>query len=249
MADTNGPNNNNPEVGVEDLVPVRSRVSWAAVLAGSMIALAVYLVLTLFAGAIGLSLTDVNVRSDTWTTVAVVAAVFCMIAALFVGGWVTTQLSVGENKTEAVIHGVLTWGVVFAITVWLVGMGVKTGYNAMVGAAYVSRTSNEPATANQDWRTVAYRAGVPAEDIRKIDQNFNVENMSNQARDPANQQAAIDTAEKVTWWTLIGTLLAIASAVGGALVGAGPTFRLVRVPAARMTRTETRATFTAPAGR
>src|SRR5262245_4411804 len=140
MADANG-NPPQQEVGVEDLVPVRSRVSWAAVLAGSMIGLAVYLVLTLFAGAIGLSLSDTNIRDNTWTWIVAVAAVFAAAVALFCGGWVTTQLAVGENRTEAIIHGVLTWGVVFAVMVWMVGMGVKTGYNAMIGASYVSQVA------------------------------------------------------------------------------------------------------------
>jgi len=243
MAEDNGNPPTQQEVGVEDLVPVRSRVSWGAVLAGSMIALAVYLVLTLFASSIGLSLSDTNIRDSTWTWVVAIAAIFSVIAALFCGGWVTTQLAVGENKTESMIHGVLTWGVTFAVMVWLVGMGVRTGYNAMIGAAYVSQaTGQQP----QDWRDLARRSGVPEERIQDLDRRTNVENVSQQAQDPAQRQAALDQATAISWWTLFGTLLSIAAAVGGALVGSGPTFRLLRVPAARMsvTQVQSRGTFT-----
>ena len=34
--------------------------------------------------------------------------------ALFVGGMVTSLLTVGESKTEAVVHGVLMWALLLA---------------------------------------------------------------------------------------------------------------------------------------
>ncbi len=47
-------------VDAHDLLPVHSRVSWGAITAGSVIALAMYFLLTLLArgGAIGFTLTD-----------------------------------------------------------------------------------------------------------------------------------------------------------------------------------------------
>src|SRR4051794_32005955 len=48
-----------------DLVGVKSRVSWSAIAAGAVIALACYIVLTLLFAAIGVSLTETNVRGNT----------------------------------------------------------------------------------------------------------------------------------------------------------------------------------------
>ena len=45
-------------VHAEDLVPVRSRISWGAIVAGSVLALALYFLLTLLGGAVGLSVSD-----------------------------------------------------------------------------------------------------------------------------------------------------------------------------------------------
>ena len=103
-------------VKIEDIAGVQSRVSWAAVLGGSVIAIAAYLVLTFFFAALGLSLTDAGVRENAIGIGAIVAAVLSIVVALFLGGWVTTQLSVGENKREAMIYGVLTWAVGAAST-------------------------------------------------------------------------------------------------------------------------------------
>ena len=39
-----------------------------------------------------------------------------------------------------------------------------------------------------------------------------------------------ENAKAAAWWTLFGTMLSLASAVVGALVGSGPTFRLMTLP-------------------
>jgi hypothetical protein len=231
------------EVRVEDLVPVQSRVSWGAVLAGAVIALAVNLLLTLFAGAIGLSLSDANLSAGTWTVIGALAAIVCIGAALFIGGWVTTQATVGENKTEAVIHGVLMWGVFFAFTVWMVGMGVRGGYNALIGATVAAQT----ASPGVGWEELARRAGVPQARIDEARRAATPENVAAQAGDPQNREAVQDRATAVGWWTLLGMLLSIAAAVAGALVGAGPTFRLYRRPVAvGVSRVEARSTSAIP---
>jgi hypothetical protein len=51
------------------------------------------------------------------------------------------------------------------------------------------------------------------------------------ARRAADAEAgqATDLAASAAWWAVLGTLLSMAAAVGGALVGAGPTLRLVEL--------------------
>ena len=115
-----------------DLLAVRSRVSWAAIAAGAMIAAAVYFVLTLFGIALGL---EVAVRGGSaqmgaW---AAVYAILTLLAAMFFGGWATSRLAVGESKMEAVLYGVILWGTLFLGLVWLFTAGIRTGFGAMVG--------------------------------------------------------------------------------------------------------------------
>jgi hypothetical protein len=216
----------NATLRAEDLIPVRSRVSWGAIFAGAVLALAVYLVLTLLGGAIGLTVSD-NVRTDTLKTGGAIWAILATAIALFVGGWVTTQCTVGENKTEAVVHGVIMWGVVFAMLLWLMATGIRAGFNAMVGMANVGSAAARN-TTTEDWEAAARRAGVPQTTINEWRQKAADAPAETRraVEDPVNQQAAVEAATQATWWTLLGTVLSMAAAVAGALVGAGPTFRL-----------------------
>jgi hypothetical protein len=224
-------------VGIEDVAGLKSRVSWGAIVGGSLIALATYLVLGLFFAGVGLSLSEAGVRARTATWVAVVANVISLVVALFVGGWVTTQLTAGETRQEAWIHGVLTWGVVTAAAIFMVTQGLTGGYNALLGAALVGQN-----TENANWEAAARQAGIAPQTIENWKQGLNPEQLRAEAQKPENIDAARQTAMIVSWSTLLGTLLSIGAAVLGALTGMGPTFRLF--PAAVVAEREVRTTTT-----
>lgn len=224
---TDARRNEGSRVGVEDLLPVHSRVGWGAIFAGAVVALAIYLVLTLLGGAVGLSVSD-DVRSGAMQLGAAIWAVVTTVLALFVGGWVTSQCTVGENKAEAVVHGVIMWGVVLFMILWLVSTGMSAGFSAMWGVASFSKTAAQETSAD-DWEAAAQRNGVSQETINEWKQTAKdaPQNIAEAVKDPSNQEAAAEYATQATWYTLLGTLLSMAAAIGGALVGAGPTFRLL----------------------
>jgi hypothetical protein len=116
-----------------DLLSVRSRVSWASIAAGAMVALAVYFLFTLLGIAIGL---EVAIRSDVQIGAgAAIYSIATLLLSMFLGGWATSRLAVGESKLEAVLYGVILWGVLFVGMFWLVGVGVRVGFGAMMGLA------------------------------------------------------------------------------------------------------------------
>ena len=188
-----------------EVLPVRSRISWGAILAGAVVALATYFLLTLLGGAIGLTISD-DVSRDTLGTGAAIWAILATAIALFVGGWVTSQCVAGEDKREAVIYGIIMWGVVFAMILWLVASGVRSGFGAMVGMANAAGTANASIVA--DARERIAQTDAAAIDRQEVEQ-------------------VQDTASNVTWWTLLGTVLSMAAAIAGTVVGAGPSFRLL----------------------
>ncbi len=226
MAETRAPR-------TEDLVSLGSRISWGAIIAGSVIALATFLVLTLLGGSIGLSIRD-EVTSETFGTTASIWAIASSIIALFVGGIVTSQCTVGENPGESVIHGIIMWGVVFAFIVWLTATGVRAGFNAMIGVASVG--TNAMQGVNESWESLARQAGVPPERIDEWRQQA-----SANAQNVQNQEQAADVAMKASWWTLFGVMLSMAAAAIGGYLGSGPRVRIIGVASTSAT------TFRSPA--
>ncbi|MBX9625451.1 MAG: hypothetical protein K2X82_16715 [Gemmataceae bacterium] len=240
MADTNHAGHL-PSVGTEDLMGVRSRISWGAILAGSVLALALYFLLTLLGGAIGLSVSD-NVDGRNLATGAAIYAILVTALSLFVGGLVAAQLTTGENKREAALYGLLVWAAVFAMLLWLMASGVRAGFNAMVGVATAGATAGQAAAQNTtaaDWEALAQRAGYTPQQIESFKQQARTApaQVGAAAQDPATrqqaEQAARDAGEaatRVTWYTFLGVLVSMLAAAAGGYVGAGPTFRLFAVP-------------------
>jgi hypothetical protein len=223
---------NEDTIRAEDVLPVRSRVSWGAIFAGAMVALALYFLLTLLGAALGFSVGD-RVRPQTLGTAAAVWAIVVTMLSLFVGGYVTSQCSVGENRFEAALYGVILWGVLFSMLLWLMASGVRAGFNALVGMAHATQVVTGDA-AGRGWEETARRAGVSQEQIDQLKKNLpSTDQARRTAEDPDNQQAAAEAATRVTWWAFLGTLMSMLASVVGSYVGAGPTFRLVASPYVR----------------
>jgi len=62
-------------------------------------------------------------------------SILTLLLAMFLGGWATSRLAVGETKLEAILYGVILWGVLFIGMFWLFGVGVRIGFGAMMGMA------------------------------------------------------------------------------------------------------------------
>lgn len=225
------------EVGVEDVTGVRSRVSWQAIIAGSVVALAVYLVLTLLGSAIGLSVADrVDGRS-----IGIGAAVYAIVVtalALFSGGFVASQMTAGENKREGAMYGLFVWGIVLAALMFLLAGGVKAGFSAMVGVATAGSAVSDTASRNftqADAEDALRRAGYSQQEMDQFrDRVKNAPaDLKAATEDPATrqrvEQETKDTATRVAWYSVLGAVLSLAAAIAGGFVGAGPHFRIFAV--------------------
>jgi hypothetical protein len=225
MSDTHTVNDTSA-VRAEDLVPVSSRISWGPIFAGSAVAFTLFFLLALLGGALGLSVSG-EVRGDNIATGAAVWAIVTTALSLFVGGFITSQFTVGENKLEALVYGLIMWAVVFAAMLWLMASGVKAGFNAMVGVA----TVGSPAASQVNWEEEAKKQGVSHDQINEWRKKANEapDRARTTVQDPQNQQAARDAATTASWWAFGGVFLSMLTAALGALVGAGPSFRLVEI--------------------
>ena len=219
---------NDSPVQAEDVIPVRSRISWAAIVAGSLLALAVFFLLNLLGTAIGLSVND-NVAGRSLAIGAVVWAVLVTAGALFLGGFIASQMTTGENKVEGVLYGLLVWAVTFGMLMLLAGR-MASGLTAMVGMANAT-AANAQAGSGGTWEDLARNSGVPQAEIDRV--RATVPDATTRARDaandPATRQQIEDNATRAAWYSFLGTLVSMLAGAIGGYIGAGPTLRLFTV--------------------
>lgn len=193
-----------------DVISVGTRVSWGAVLAGVVVALAVYLTMNLLTFAIGISTIN-QMGTQTFAVGAAIISTFCLLVAMFIGGYVASTSTVGEERTEAMTYGVLVWA---ATHLLLLVTGFGLGVGLFAGARDVGRSS-DPASA----------AATMKQELNLTDQQAE--------RYTTVLQRGQGLADKVSpvglaWWIFGGVVLSILAAIGGSLAGAGPELVLKR---------------------
>jgi hypothetical protein len=222
------------ELRAEDVTGVRSRVAWGAIFAGLFVALAVSVLLSILGTALGLTAADTT-RSDYVATGAAIWAALTGLIALFLGGWVTTQCTAGENKMEAVLYGVILWGLMFAAVAWISFNSVRLTFAAALGTANVAANA-DLAARSADWEQTLRDRGFTQEQINQVRASVpTLADVQNAANDPEVRRRAMQTA----WWSLFGTVISMIASIGGALAGSGPTPWLRGVFVRRTTVTTT----------
>ena len=174
-----------------DYGSVRSRISWGAILAGAAVAMAIYALLMALGVAVGMSVSD-DVNTRTLGSSAGVWGFISLLIALFVGGWVTTQVTTGESRTEAILYGVVLWATTSVLLIWITVNGARAGVDAAM--AVQSMTGGNQATATTD-------TGQTSEERQ------------------AAVERAREASKEGSWWAFAGMLLSMVAAIAGALVG------------------------------
>jgi hypothetical protein len=239
MAETSWPS-------AADLMAVRSRVSWGANAAGAMVALTVYVVLTLLGVALGI---EVAVRGSVAELGAGTAiySILALLLAMFFGGWATSRLAVGESKLEAVLYGLILWGVLFTGMIWLLASGIRIGFGAVVGLASGAYTTEEGRIDVDRVIRDLKQAGVDEATVSKYRGYYDRirENPGAAAavgREVSSEPGARETARQASWWSLAGVFISLATVIFGSLVGSGellqpvPILGVRRVPGDRSRR-------------
>lgn len=170
---------------------VRTRISWGAILAGAAVAMAIYALLMSLGVAVGMSVSD-DVTSRTLGTSAGVWGFISLLLSLFAGGWVTTQVTVGETRAEAILYGVVLWATTSVLLLWLTANGVRAGMNSEFAMQTVNSGENIGGTAD----------GVQTPEERR-----------------ANLDRLREAGREGSWWAFAGILLSMVAAVAGAMVG------------------------------
>jgi len=198
------------------------RISWGAIFAGAVVALAVQLVLTLVGGAIGLAtLNPATGQTPSSTTLGIGAAIWLVISsliALFIAGYVAGRLGGTFNGW---LHGLATWATVTTLTLLLLATaaGGLVGAASGLGAFAVSNSDKVssaelPRNVQQQVDQLTAQARQSADQAAAQAQQTTPEQREAQARD-LGQRAAKGGAAG-TGAAAVGLILgALAAAIGG----------------------------------
>lgn len=118
------------------------RISWGAVFAGAIVALALGLMLNVLGAAIGATLVDATARdTPNASSFGIGAGVWLLVSNLIglgVGGYAAARLSGTASRTDATLHGLAMWAASFLISAVLLGNVVagvaSTAANGVTGA-------------------------------------------------------------------------------------------------------------------
>jgi hypothetical protein len=199
-----------------------ARISWGAIFAGAVVALAIQLVLTLIGGAIGLAtLNPATGQSPSSMTLGIGAALWLVISSLislFMAGYVAGRLGGTFNGW---LHGLATWATVTTLTLLLLATaaGGLVGAASGLGAFAVSNSdkmspSQLPPTVQQQIDQLTAQARQSADQAAAQAQATTPEQREAQARE-LGQRAAKGGAAG-TGAAAIGLILgAFAAAIGG----------------------------------
>jgi len=137
---------NRGEAGIDDGVLVRPeggpsllpRVSWGAVFAGAVVAVAIGLMLNALGAGVGAAMVDAAARdTPSAGSFGIGAAIWLLVSNLIglgIGGYVAARLSGNADETDATLHGMAVWATTFLISAILVG-------NMMAGAANMATSA------------------------------------------------------------------------------------------------------------
>ena len=161
---TDAPYASRPEDGL-----VAKRISWAAIIAAVIFALALQLVLNMIGAGLGFSAIDpLQGETPSATTFSIAAGIWMVVSsifALFAGGWLASYLAGVTRDEDGTLHGLVTWGlsalfvVLFLMTMFgsLLGSTLNgLGYGAAAAAPQVAQSGT------------ATSAPVSEEDIRVL---------------------------------------------------------------------------------
>lgn len=214
------------EVKVHDIMSVGKRVSWSALLAGLVVAIAVYATLMMLAVAIGVTTRDRI--ADMPEQAAIIGAIIALISAwvaLFLGGMVASRVTVGEDKLEAIIYGVLLWGAVFVFSVLASASMANT---AIIGSGLWAQTEPAKEAYREGKQIVNEQKNQPAKDAQgntnppANDQKTEMKKQADRIQGATEEALDRLNPTAVAWLTFLAMILSICAAIGGAIVGAGP---------------------------
>ncbi len=178
------------------------RISWGAVIGGVLMVVAIQLLLSMLVNGIGLTTIDPaqgaagSPEAGTLSIGAVVWWAVSYLVALVIGGYVAARLAGAWEKTDGVLHGLLTWALALVVSFWLltsaIGSVIGGAFN-VVGNAVSGISSTVADAAPQ----VAGATGLSADQVQQqVQELLRPADQTNQSPEAA-QRELVSLAPKI----------------------------------------------------
>jgi hypothetical protein len=163
------------EVHVEnaELTPpsLTRRVSWGAIFAGFFVTMVVQITLTLLGAAVGLASLEPFREPHSGQKVAIASGIWLLVSGLisiWVGACCAGRLCGGPQRTDGLIHGIVTWSVSTCATLALLATTVGAvigGTAALLGGALelgnLTRSEGTTSPLQEQVQNLFPQAGSP----------------------------------------------------------------------------------------
>ncbi len=182
-------------------------ISWGAVIAGVVVAVALGAALSILGVAIGAAAFNPFDMSAEQTTALTVGGglwiAFANLVALQVGAYVAARAASHDDHYNGMLQGLMVWALAFVVALWLAGAGIS-----MSATGLLSGAAEQPGMISEfvdDAESTAAQAtdAAPA--------------------DPATAEAADDAADATSvlaWWGFLTMALGAIGAIAGGRLGA-----------------------------
>ena len=185
--------------------PPHSLVSWSAVIAGALVAIAVGAMLNLLGAALGAAAFNPYEFDGSDMEGFTAAAGFWMLIAnalaLFVGGAVASRAAKYSDHHKGALHGLGVWALAFVIAILIASAGAAGGVSAVMGGEASREPAREVTAADMLAPDRALPEGVPV-------------------TPPQEQRSAERASDSASTLALWGFLTMLAGAVAAVLGGA-----------------------------
>ena len=126
-----------------------SRISWGAILAGTLTTIALMFLLNILGLGIGLTTIDPLTESDPFSGVGISTAIWWIlsnVAALFTGGLVAARMSGLPSNIDGALHGFLVWALSLILAIVMLTSavgGILNGLGNLVSGVVGSGGSGD----------------------------------------------------------------------------------------------------------
>lgn len=208
-------------------------VRWGAIFAGLAVGLASNMVLMLLGTAAGLSFFELG-GSETDSAFPLAASIWntvSMVISAFIGGYVAARGSGLKRTSDGILHATVAWGMTLILAVFVASSATGATFNAMFPSLQdttVRESARVLGNLEEGDRQAAVASlqrnlGISSSQAQEIIDQALVLSGREEEAGAGGRAAAEDTvrtAAVVSIWLTLSTLLSLASAISGGVMGA-----------------------------